>query len=305
MPWFKGNTHTHTLNSDGDSTPSEVAGWYRDHGYDFLVLSDHNVYAPLVDLQEEMDRGPGRLLLIPGEEVSDVFDDGERVRPLHVNATNSTRLVGPQGGASVAEVLRRLISGVEAAGGMAAVNHPNFRWAIGLDDLMELDNIQHLEVYNGHPQVNHLGGGGRPGNEEMWDALLTAGRRVLGLGVDDAHSFKTWGPEFSNPGRGWIVVDAEGLTADAIVGGLRKGAFYISTGVELLGVEALGGRLALSIGAQGDLAFTTEFIGGGGRLIDIQRTMTPALELPAGEPYLRARVRSSSGSIAWTQPIFP
>ena len=305
MPWFMGNTHTHTLNSDGDSPPAEVAGWYRDHGYDFLVLSDHNVYAPLGDLQEEMDRGPGRLLLIPGEEVSDVFDDGERVRPLHVNATNSTRLVGPQGGSSVAGVLRRLIDAVGAAGGIAAVNHPNFRWAIGLDDLMELDNIQYLEIYNGHPQVNHLGGGGRPGNEEMWDALLTAGRRVLGLGVDDAHAFKRWGPEFSNPGRGWVVVHADALTADGIVGGLRKGAFYISTGVELLGVEGLDRRLALSIGAQGDLAFTTEFIGGGGRLIDIQQTMTPALELPADEPYLRARVRSSSGTIAWTQPIFP
>ena len=40
--WFKGNTHTHTLNSDGDSTPDEVVRWYRDHSYHFLVLTDHN-----------------------------------------------------------------------------------------------------------------------------------------------------------------------------------------------------------------------------------------------------------------------
>ena len=25
--WYKGNTHAHTLNSDGDSTPDEVARW--------------------------------------------------------------------------------------------------------------------------------------------------------------------------------------------------------------------------------------------------------------------------------------
>jgi len=31
------------LNSDGDSTPDDVAKWYREHGYRFLVLSDHNV----------------------------------------------------------------------------------------------------------------------------------------------------------------------------------------------------------------------------------------------------------------------
>ena len=27
LRWYKGNTHTHTLNSDGDSTPDEVARW--------------------------------------------------------------------------------------------------------------------------------------------------------------------------------------------------------------------------------------------------------------------------------------
>jgi len=41
LRWFKGNTHTHTLNSDGDSTPDEVVKWYREHGYHFLVLTDH------------------------------------------------------------------------------------------------------------------------------------------------------------------------------------------------------------------------------------------------------------------------
>ena len=41
--WYKGNTHTHTLESDGDSTPDEVTRWYHERGYHFLVLSDHNV----------------------------------------------------------------------------------------------------------------------------------------------------------------------------------------------------------------------------------------------------------------------
>lgn len=41
--WWKGNLHTHTLWSDGDDFPEMVAQWYRDHGYHFLALSDHNV----------------------------------------------------------------------------------------------------------------------------------------------------------------------------------------------------------------------------------------------------------------------
>jgi hypothetical protein len=41
--WWKGNTHTHTLWSDGDAAPELAADWYKRHGYHFLVLSDHNV----------------------------------------------------------------------------------------------------------------------------------------------------------------------------------------------------------------------------------------------------------------------
>lgn len=43
LPWFKGNTHTHTLWSDGNDFPDMVVDWYKDKGYDFLALSDHNI----------------------------------------------------------------------------------------------------------------------------------------------------------------------------------------------------------------------------------------------------------------------
>ena len=40
--WYKGSLHSHTTNSDGDASPIDVVMWYRDHGYDWLVISDHN-----------------------------------------------------------------------------------------------------------------------------------------------------------------------------------------------------------------------------------------------------------------------
>lgn len=43
--WYKGNTHTHTLWSDGDAAPEVVVEWYKDSGYDFLCLSEHNIFA--------------------------------------------------------------------------------------------------------------------------------------------------------------------------------------------------------------------------------------------------------------------
>lgn len=41
--WYKGNTHTHTLWSDGNDFPEMVVDWYKKHGYQFLAISDHNI----------------------------------------------------------------------------------------------------------------------------------------------------------------------------------------------------------------------------------------------------------------------
>ncbi|MBE2284770.1 MAG: hypothetical protein IAE77_15025 [Prosthecobacter sp.] len=41
--WFKGNTHTHSLWSDGNDFPEMITDWYKKKGYDFLAISDHNV----------------------------------------------------------------------------------------------------------------------------------------------------------------------------------------------------------------------------------------------------------------------
>ena len=56
--WWKGNTHTHTLWSDGDGAPELVAGWYHDHGYHFLVLSDHDILSRGEKWYPVREKGP-------------------------------------------------------------------------------------------------------------------------------------------------------------------------------------------------------------------------------------------------------
>jgi hypothetical protein len=41
--WYKGVTHFHTLWSDGDAAPEKAVKWYKDNGYDFVAITDHNV----------------------------------------------------------------------------------------------------------------------------------------------------------------------------------------------------------------------------------------------------------------------
>ena len=61
-------------------------------------------------------------------------------------------------------------------------------------------NDRLFEIYNGHHQVNNLGGGGVPGMEEAWDRILSSGKLIYGLADDDAHVFKQPGiPTYRDP----------------------------------------------------------------------------------------------------------
>ena len=57
--WYKGNLHTHTFWSDGDAPPEIAVAWYKDQGYDFLALSDHNILSVGEKWIKVLDKDPG------------------------------------------------------------------------------------------------------------------------------------------------------------------------------------------------------------------------------------------------------
>ena len=298
LHWFKGNTHAHTINSDGDSTPDEVVRWYRENGYHFLVLTDHNYLTP-VDGLNAVHAAPGKFLVIPGEEVSDWFEK----KPIHVNGLDVESLVEPQGGTSVAETIQRNVDAIRGVGGIPHINHPNFGWAISAEDLARVSRTKLFEIFNGHPLVNNQGGGGRPGLEEVWDALLSRGILIYGIATDDAHHFKRPGdPHASGPGRGWVVIRASSLAKEEILTALERGDFYASTGVELEEIADEGEEISIRMRPRGDTRYTTWFIGREGKVL-LETGENPAVYRPSGdEGYVRARIRDSNGRVAWTQP---
>ncbi len=80
--WWKGNTHTHTLWSDGNTAPESISAWYEERGYDFLVLSDHNVLSEGERWFPISSDGSGRLLPEHVEDLRERFgDDHVHVRP--------------------------------------------------------------------------------------------------------------------------------------------------------------------------------------------------------------------------------
>jgi len=296
--WFKGNTHAHTTESDGDSSPEYVARWYKDHGYDFLVLSDHNFLVDPASLSHLVDES---FLLIPGEEVTSSFGDAA----VHVNGLNLHELVAPQTGETLVSTIQANVDVVRDHQGLPHINHPNYVWSFGSQELAQVERYNLLEIFNGHPSVHNLDGGGYPGMEEIWDILLTRGKRIYGIAVDDAHHFQG---EFSgdriNPGRGWVVVRSPTKDANALMAALEDGRFYASTGVELEEVIVEESSIEVRIRPRGDFKYTTTFIGEGGRILAIVPGPAAEFRLLRPEPYVRAVVRDSGGATAWVQPVF-
>ena len=303
--WFKGDTHAHTTNSDGDSPPEVVTRWYQDHGYNFLVLSDHN-YLTAEGSFPYTRRDD--FILIQGEEVTAHYQPpGTTAKhPIHVNALNLKALIEPWNGSDAVETLQRNVDRVRDAGAVPHVNHPSFRWALTASDLLRVSRYRLLEIWNGHPQVHNEGGGERPSVEAVWDQLLGAGQVVYGIAVDDAHHFQgEFAPGRSNPGRGWISVRARRLEPAALMEALEQGEFYASTGVALRDVRAEREALSVSIAAEGDFRYTTRFVGPGGAVLATCGAIDCAYRFTGREAYVRATVTDSGGRRAWVQPVFP
>ena len=327
LHWYRGNTHTHTINSDGDTSPDAVARWYKEHDYQFLFITDHEYVTDPTPLNAILGAAE-RFLLLPGQEVTQWGADPAR-SAAHVNSLFTTHVIFPMGerkclgsgcgaiaAASVplAETFKANIAAIRAAHGIAQVNHPNYMWSVKPEDLYDIPDGTLLEVWNGQGHINNLGGTNdkgdvRPSAEGYWDILLSRGKVIWGVGSDDAHEYgSNANPKGALPGQAWIMVHAPELTAAAIEAALQNGDFYASTGVTLDEVSTTSGVLSLKIKPSRNpelgARFTTRFIGTGGKLLAEITGTSPTYTLKGDEGYVRASIMDSNGNRAWTQPVF-
>ncbi len=383
--WFRGNTHTHSLWSDGNDFPEMITAWYADQGYDFMALSDHNVLAEgerwmtleaitkrqralgrtamekyrerwgdtwvetrqkdgveevrlktLAEYRGKIEK-PGQFLILQAEEISNSAGG----KPIHINAINLTEVI-PAIKSEDASELRQvmgdvatLVSEQEEKTGrpiLAHLNHPNFQWAITAEDLAHVAGMRFFEVYNGHPGINHLGDADRPGDERIWDIANTIRIAelgqvpLLGVATDDSHTYH--GGDVS-PGRGWVMVRAPRLEANALMESMKVGNFYASSGVALESVswDEKARTLSVNIAPSPGATYTTAFIGtrkgydatkpaaenGIGEIFATIEGTEARFTLPDDALYLRATITSSEKhpnpsfpeqkQQAWTQPV--
>jgi len=299
----RGNIHTHTTRSDGKQSPLEVATWYRDHGYQFLAITDHDVLVDPADVSEVETPG---FVLIPGEEITSVGND----KPVHVLALCVDHAIASGRFDSALAALTLGIAAVREQNGFAVVNHPNFSWAFGLAEVTPLTGSYGFEIWSGHPASHSAGDATRPSHQALWDELLTRDRRVSAVAVDDEHTLVSSLPTGEAlPGRAWVETFGE-LGRGPVCDALRSGRLYASSGVVFRRIRVEPGRFTVWVDGPLD---TVEFLGsaaqslasvGGDTLVHDDDGFAASYALRGGETYVRVLAKAPDGSAAWTQAYY-
>lgn len=264
-------------------------------------------------------------LIIPSEEISNYVGK----IPVHINATNIQKLIPAPNGNTVAEAMQQSVDAVlkqrEQTGVpmFPHINHPNFRWAITLEDMISLQGERFFEVYNGHFLVNNYGDSIHMSTETMWDKINIAYANrnqplMFGLATDDSHNYHQYGSEFANAGRGWVMVQAESLNAGALIEAMEAGRFYSSTGVSINLVEFENNELKIKVAAEAGVTYKIEFIGvlkndSESHVLKAVDGTESSFVVTDEYLFVRAKITSSKlqtnpfydgdFEVAWTQPV--
>jgi hypothetical protein len=278
--WYRGNTHTHASFSDDNDVNDvpTIADWYKTAGYDFLTLSEHNnrLAAKKVFCHDEVTTPT--FLMMCGLELS---------KSRHTLAFGINQFI--LGETSLQDAITRTLD----AGGVAILNHPQAP-IVSAASFIATKGLNHFEVFNG----------GRPqqtaASEELWDAVLSAadGRLVYAVAADDNHYNQ------SNVGRGWIMVKAPALRAEAILENVRSGNFYATTGIILADYQVNSGSNGIAISINSQNGDSIAFIGKDGVILSTVQGGSGTYQLKSADYYVRAKITNTSGKAAWTQPVF-
>lgn len=334
-------------------TPDRVAMLQQTFGKEWVELrtQDGRQEMRLKTLNELIDAfsEPGSFLLIPGEEVT----SGKAV---HVNAVNIKETIKEVDGETTQVVLHKTYDAIEAhiarygLNTLVHINHPNFSGHITAEEIVSLGGERFFEVFNGHGDVRNWGSPERHivATDRLWDIILSlrfsqgdTDKPMYGVATDDAHDWFGRGVGGSIPGRGWVMVLANELSADTLITAMKQGRFYATSGVILDEIHATADSYTVHVHAETGVTYTTRFIGtlkgaditarpvqdadgkpvrathqydeAVGKIL-LETTSNPAVyPITGDEMYVRAKVVSSKlkndpfargdHETAWTQPV--
>ena len=165
--WLKGDTHLHTVYSDGSLTIEELGKRIKKKELDFMIITDHNNFFHNKRLPHIPD-----LTIIPGVEFTHYSG--------HVNLIG---LESPYTGSYVLNSFEEFIERLKEPrekGAIISINHPFCSLCPWLwpKEGFEYDFV---EVWNGPMRKDNLT------TIAWWQEQLAAGRKLIALGGSDFH----------------------------------------------------------------------------------------------------------------------
>ncbi|NIN00319.1 MAG: hypothetical protein GTO24_20240, partial [candidate division Zixibacteria bacterium] len=198
---YRGALHVHTTCSDGSLSPEECSNRYRALGFDFIFITDHNVWNEHSHLSD------------PNFKVFSAMEISCRGAREHVLA------LGVREAKKIRET-QEAIDWVNEVGGVPVLCHPHWT-RMALHRALELQDYPLIEVWIGHSE-RELGAN----NVHFWDLLLQQGKRVYGIADDDSHDVHDYE-------LGFVEVWGNELNEPSILRALREGRFYASSGPKI------------------------------------------------------------------------
>ncbi len=249
---LKGDLHSHSYRSDGRQDPSALAGYYREYGYDFFALTDHNRYYPGEELDETYEGVKLAFTRVKGEEV---HAPDNTVHIVHVGGKQSVAakyvhdIEGYEKELSVymekvpAEIADKykiryaqcmwVTDKIREAGGLAIFPHPYWRPGAS-KEFNVCDEFATILLKSGMFDAYELIGGmkqvGNNRSVALWSELRAEGLKIPVVGSSDVHCLE----KVEDFPHLFTLCFAKARTNDDIVDAIRNS---LSVAVEACGTE--------------------------------------------------------------------
>jgi len=295
--WLKGNLHCHSTISDGRVTPEGIAEGYARKGYDFLAITDHDIFMSHDEIPEEL------IITLPAMELTGPITEDKNGHFGVIQKGQAGEF--SQGQRFALKSREETIDFLKAhhENYLLILNHPY--WSLlEWEEVMDLPYLNALEIYNHATQMGDFVGEAT----HFWNTLQRKGKYLWGVAADDSHNRMTNVPgwpfdtKFTDSLGGWVCVKAKERSREAITEALETGSFYASTGPEIYDFYIQDNMFYVKcspcqrIVVSGDRGYFQRKIG--------ESLVEFSGQLKGKEKFLRVQCADERGGVAYSNPIY-
>lgn len=203
LGWYGGDTHLHSVFSDGRQTPTEIANALKGVGLSWGILTDHNTIAGAKEWSSCKSKD---FITIIGNEItseasfSSVENGYGHMNQIFINKLNGADPNNPNIWARAIfndhNDVQNIINKTHEQKGMLVINHPyqNWDWSGRFKSWGEVKNFDAIEIWNCEPPHSLTTSTFDPNLTnrntwavQSWFSILNCGIKIPGLAGSDNH----------------------------------------------------------------------------------------------------------------------